>query len=122
MRRFIQPVIALALIGLLVGAGSISSVSWAAGRGGDNNPQALYGQAKARIKQGKYAEAQAVLNQLKQENPDFAATWFAQGQLYESQGNSAAALEAYKNFVRASRGNIPPDPEVMLKLRKLGLY
>jgi len=86
------------------------------------NPQARYGLAKAKIRQGKLAEAQSILNQLKQSNPNFAPTYYAQGELYENQGNTDAARQAYQTFIQMSGGQLPPDPEMMLKLRRMGLY
>ena len=85
------------------------------------HPVARMGLAKALLAEGKTEEAKAQLLQLTQEHPDFGAAYYLLGTVYEKEGNPTQAREAYQRYVQHSKGSIPPDPAIRLKLRQYGV-
>lgn len=87
-----------------------------------NDPYALMNTAQSQIHRGRLDDAQTTLSRLQTQYPQFAPGYRAQGELYENQGRQNEAMDAYRQYVNHSQGQVPPDPGVLLKLRQRGLY
>jgi predicted Zn-dependent protease len=84
--------------------------------------QAMFGLAAALKAQGKNPEAITLLENLIAQHPDFQAAYYLLGMIYESQGDLARAKQAYHTYVAVAPTNIPPDPEIRIKLRGFGVF
>lgn len=85
-------------------------------------PQAILGLAAALKAQNKTKEAVTLLEALITQRPDFQPAYYLLGMIYESQGDLSRAKQAYRTYVAIAPGNIPPDPEIRIKLRTLGIF
>lgn len=87
-----------------------------------SNSQARLGLALVQKAQGKLKDSRETLEQLVARSPDFAPAYYDLGLVLEAQGELAAARESFRQYVLRSGGQIPPDPEIRLKLREMGVY
>lgn len=88
------------------------------------NPMDQYaylGLSQALKAQGNLSDAQETLQTLIGLYPTFAPAYYNLGGILEAKGDMAGARLAYQQFIHYSNGKIPSDPEVMIKLRRMGL-
>lgn len=86
------------------------------------NTQAMLGLATALNAQGKTNEAVVLLESLIRQHPDFQSAYYLLGTIYENQGDLGRAKQAYRTYVAIAPANVPPDPEIRIKLRSLGIF
>lgn len=86
-----------------------------------SNPYAYLGLGLSLKAQGNLQEAQAVLQKLIAMDPGFAPAYYNLGMIQEARGDVAGARNSYRLFVQYSNGQIPEDPEIRIKLRKMGV-
>ncbi|HEY9744882.1 MAG TPA: tetratricopeptide repeat protein [Oculatellaceae cyanobacterium] len=86
------------------------------------HPQAMYGLAVALNSMGRTEEATRLLEELITVQPKFQPAYYLLGTLYERQGDLKRAREAYRTYVAISPASIPPDPDIRIKLRSLGIF
>lgn len=85
-------------------------------------PQAILGLATALKAQGKTKEAVSLLETLISKRPDFQPAYYLLGLMYEKQGDLERAKQAYRTYVAIAPNNVPPDPDLRIKLRELNLF
>lgn len=84
-------------------------------------PHAYLGLSMALKSEGDLDESEAVLRELIQLYPDFAAAHYNLGEVLEAKGDMPGAKSAYADFIRHSGGRLPNQPEIRIKFRKMGL-
>jgi tetratricopeptide (TPR) repeat protein len=86
-----------------------------------NQQAAILGIAMCLTNRDKLEPALKLTEQLIQDFPGYAPAYFTLGNIYEKQGNLPQAKAAYREFVEHSHHELPDDPEVHLKLRRLNV-
>jgi tetratricopeptide (TPR) repeat protein len=86
-----------------------------------DNPYAYLGLGLSLKGEGHLKEAQSVMEKLIGLAPQFPPAHYNLGLILEAQGDVASARQAFQEFINASGGQVPPDPEIRIKLRKMGL-
>jgi predicted Zn-dependent protease len=86
------------------------------------NIQAGFGLANVLNAQGKLTEAAELLEGLIRQHPDFQPAYYLLGTIYEGLGDLNRAKQAYRTYVAIAPTNVPPDPEIRIKLRNFGVF
>lgn len=87
-----------------------------------DNPEALVGLADAQLGMGASDQAYATAKRAILRHPDYAPAYLILGRVHERRGELDRARHFYRQFVQHSKGSMPTDPGLLIKLRKLGVY
>lgn len=74
------------------------------------------------MRSGKTDQAFQMVNTVINNSPDVADAYLALGKAYEAQGDGANARQAYQVYIEKLNSQLPKDPEILLRLRRYGLY
>lgn len=86
-----------------------------------DSPYGYLGLGMSQQAQGRLEDSQQTLERLITLHPDFAPGYYNLGMVLEAKGDLMSAKSQYKKYVDLSHGQLPADPELHIKLRKMGL-
>ncbi|HEX7035145.1 MAG TPA: tetratricopeptide repeat protein [Pseudomonadales bacterium] len=87
---------------------------------GDNAE--LFERAVARLVEGRLAEAEALLLEVTEDQPELAGPWVNLAQVYQAQGREDEAIAALEQAVLANPGNCAAHTELGVLLRRRGEF
>lgn len=89
---------------------------------GNDNPEIYHFLARAQARRGNADGATKTLTTLIAKHPNYSPCYLTYARIFEGQGKTEEAKDFYRMYVDKSKGKIPRDPGLRLKLREMGLY
>jgi hypothetical protein len=74
------------------------------------------------VPQGNRADSFQMVNTAINNSSNSAESYLNLGKMYEAKGDGANARQAYQTYIEKMNHQLPRDPEVLLRLRRYGLY
>ena len=83
---------------------------------------AMLGLGLALFENGDIEAALSQTQSLRSLHPNHAPAYLLLGRIYERQGQTDMARQAFLEYVTKAGGKVPPDPQLRLKLRQYGVF